>query len=227
MQPTYLAWPGYFNLIASVDRFVFLDDVQFERRSWQSRNRILAQGKEQYLTVPVRKAAREEIVANMQLDSQQDWRQHHLLSLQHAYSRAPFGGDVISLVQTVLARGQERLVDLNVDLIAAFADILGLAASFTRATQLGCEGRRSEHLANICRAVDCAEYLSPVGSRDYLVEDQFESRYGISLAFQQFTPQPYPQIGGVEFVSHLSIVDVLAHCGPEDARAYVLRGSVT
>ena len=46
MQPTYLPWSGYFNLMARVDVFVLLDDVQFERRSWQSRNRILVNGHE-------------------------------------------------------------------------------------------------------------------------------------------------------------------------------------
>ena len=55
MQPTYLPWAGYFNLISQVDRFVFLDDVQFEKQSWQTRNRILLQGEECLISVPVRK----------------------------------------------------------------------------------------------------------------------------------------------------------------------------
>ena len=51
MQPTYLPWLGYFDLIDRASIFVFLDDVQFERRSWQQRNRIIS--KDEYLTISV------------------------------------------------------------------------------------------------------------------------------------------------------------------------------
>lgn len=51
MQPTYLPWSGYFNLISSVDIFVFLDDIQFNRRSWQTCNRVLLRGEEYMLSV--------------------------------------------------------------------------------------------------------------------------------------------------------------------------------
>ena len=53
MQPTYLPWSGYFSMIKNADIFVFLDDVQFDKRSWQQRNRILLNKKETFLTVPV------------------------------------------------------------------------------------------------------------------------------------------------------------------------------
>ena len=52
MQPMYLPWAGYFNLISSVDRFYYLDDAQYERGTWQNRNRILLNGQAQFLTVP-------------------------------------------------------------------------------------------------------------------------------------------------------------------------------
>jgi hypothetical protein len=52
MQPTYLPYLGYFHLIAEADVFIFLDDVQFARRSWQSRNRILGAGGEVMLSGP-------------------------------------------------------------------------------------------------------------------------------------------------------------------------------
>lgn len=85
MQPTYLPWAGYFHLIGTVDKFVFLDDVQFERRSWQSRNRILLEGREHYLTVPVRKASRSELIKNIAIDNDQEWRKRHLQLLRQAY----------------------------------------------------------------------------------------------------------------------------------------------
>ena len=55
MQPTYFPWSGYFSLINYVDKFVFLDNVQFDRRSWQQRNRIANGEKVLWITVPVKK----------------------------------------------------------------------------------------------------------------------------------------------------------------------------
>jgi len=53
-QPTYLPWLGYFDLIDQVDKFVLLDTVQFEKQSWQQRNRIKAPTGLEWLTVPVK-----------------------------------------------------------------------------------------------------------------------------------------------------------------------------
>ena len=61
-QPTYLPWVGYFALIDSCKKFVFLDDVQFDRRSWQQRNRILINQKINYLTLPIKKKGLRIIV---------------------------------------------------------------------------------------------------------------------------------------------------------------------
>src|SRR5207253_9418175 len=52
-QPTYLPWLGYFDLIDQVGAFVLLDTVQFEKQSWQQRNRIKTPMGLQWLTVPV------------------------------------------------------------------------------------------------------------------------------------------------------------------------------
>lgn len=224
MQPTYLPWSGYFGLLAAVDVFILLDDVQFERRSWQSRNRILLQGKDHYLTVPVKKVARETPIHRIEINAEQDWRAQHLQTLTHAYGRQPHGRAVLDLVAGVFAMDHTYLADLNQALITAIAAHIGVTTPIERARDFGCGGQRSDHLAEICRAAGCTNYLSPAGSRDYMAADGFEERHGIETAFQQFEPGPYEQAGvdGVDgFVSHLSIVDVLAHKGPAFARDYI------
>ena len=54
-QPTFIPWYGYFGLVDYVDEFVFLNDVQFEVRSWQQRNYIKCNNEKKFLTVPVLK----------------------------------------------------------------------------------------------------------------------------------------------------------------------------
>ena len=83
MQPTYLPWLGYFDLIARSDIFVFLDDVQFSYRSWQQRNRILDLGKEKMLTVPVVRRGNRTNILDTVIDERQLWREKHFNSIKN------------------------------------------------------------------------------------------------------------------------------------------------
>lgn len=222
MQPTYLPWSGYFNLVARVDDFVFLDDVQFERRSWQSRNRILLDGREHLLTVPVRKSPREARIHEIAIDDGGAWRSQHAKVLEAAYRQAPHGGTALQLVLPHLADTALRLLaDLNIRIIESICALFPLPARMHRASRLGCPGDRSEHLARICEAVGTDDYLSPAGSREYLEQDRFAERYGKRLTVQQFAPAPYAQRRAPAFVSHLSILDVIAHLGPSATFDYI------
>lgn len=222
IQPIYLPWAGYFNLIASVDCFVFLDDVQFEHRSWQSRNRILMNGQEHMLTTSVCHCKRSTLLSDIELSNQDNWRNRHIKTLRHAYSKTPFGGLMLDIVSPILAdQAILRLADLNILLIESFCSVLNLTTQRFRASDLRCGGRRSEHLGCLCRTLSADHYLSPRGSRDYLEEDRFAEITGIALSYQTYEPQPYPQRGVVAFVSHLSIVDVFANLGPHETRRYI------
>lgn len=222
MQPTYLPWSGYFNLMACVDVFVYLDDVQFERRSWQSRNRILVNGREHLLTVPVRKASQQTILSEIET-APDEWMKSHWQTLRAAYANAGYGKEMLSLLEPAFGDSPRFLAETNCRVIALLADALDIRTRTVRASDLGCPGHRSEHLISICRRLECAEYLSPQGSREYLEDDGFASRSGISLTFQSFDALPYPQVRATNFVSHLSVIDVIANMGLEYARQYIRR----
>jgi hypothetical protein len=55
------------------------------------------------------------------------------------------------------------------------------------------------------------EFYEPEGGKGYIEPGCFESK-GIHLTFQDFQHPVYPQLHG-NFVSHLSIVDLLFNCG--------------
>jgi len=170
MQPTYLPYLGYFHLIAASDVFVFLDDVQFARRSWQSRNRILGAGGEVMLTVPVQKHERDTPICEILISEAEPWRDKHLASIRHAYARRPFFAEGFAFLEEALATRGE-LAGLNRGVVEAAARRLDFKAEFVNASDLACPGHRSEHLLAICRAVGATDYLSPMGSQDYMMED--------------------------------------------------------
>lgn len=224
MQPTYLPWAGYFNLIARASRFVLLNDVQFAKPSWQMRNRILLQGKVQFITVPTL-GSRNQLISEVRL-APEDFRGKHRRMLEHAYGKHAHGQAMLELVLPVLEeRSLETLQELNVALIRALCAGLGITAKLSWASELAPEGQRSARLLSILGKVGEREYLSPPGSADYIAEDGLLEAAGITVEYQHFEPHPYPQRGAAQFEARLSIVDVVANLGLAGARDYVMQAS--
>jgi len=222
MQPTYLPWSGYFNLISSVDVFVFLDDVQYERQSWQNRNRVLVGGKAHWLTVPAVRLELSQTFNTVKIDDTSVWRKKHFQLLEQTYGKHPHGREVLDVARGLTDMSVTGLVDLNMKLIQEFSRRLELAPRFVRSSELAIQGQRSERLLRICEHFGCDEYLSPVGSAEYLAEDKVFDGAKVKLSFQQFKAPPYPQRNIPGFVESLSIVDVAANLGWSESRDYVL-----
>lgn len=221
MQPTFMPWSGYFNLIASADNFVFLDDVQFLKRSWQSRNRFLNNGKEHMLSLPTRKASQNTVIRDILLVDFLQCKKNHINFFTHSYKKAPFSVELIDLVNEIYGSKQSNLSEFNIFSIKTIAQRLELKnTKYLIASKLACDGKRSEHLDAICQKTGAKNYLSPAGSKEYLLEDDFENISGIRLKFQDFSPAIYEQTDNPAFISHLSILDVIAHLGFSDAARY-------
>jgi hypothetical protein len=223
MQPTFLPWAGYFQLIAEADVFVFLDDVQFEKQSWQCRNRVLVAGKSHWVSVPVH-ASLGQSICEIQTDESRHWRKKLIRTLEQAYARHPFRDEALGLVAEVLGEGETSLAELNMILIERAAERLHVSPVFARTSTLDIAGGRSERLVRICEQFGCEEYHSPAGADDYLAADGAFETSRVRLLLQAFEPGPYPQQGAAEFVSHLSIFDVVANLGWQAAAEYVRTG---
>jgi len=224
MQPTYLPWAGYFNLISRVQRFVFLNNVQLDKPSWQVRNRILLNGGIQLITVPTL-GPREQRIDETLIDGHA-WRRKHLQMLKHAYGKHAHGGEVLELLGSVLLDETiSGLEQLNVRLVRLFCECLGLECSFSSASEVDTRGTRSLRLVELCHHFGANHYLSPAGSRGYIEAERAFDGQGIRVEYQNFVPVPYAQRGAAEFVPSLSIVDVAANLGWSQAGDYVRAAS--
>jgi hypothetical protein len=222
MQPTYLPWPGYFNLIRRSDEFVFLDDVQFSAQSWQQRNRVMVNGQPHVLTVPVLTKGRgEQRICDVATDENTHWRKKHISTLQQAYAKHPHGKEVVALIEEVVHRDNASLAQINMDLIRSFCTAMEMNPVFHVSSQLSLSGHKSARVLAICRVLGADSYLSPVGSREYIEEEGLFATSEVKVSYQNYNPASYPQRGMKEFVSHLSMVDVLANIGFEEGRRYV------
>lgn len=226
-QPTFLPWLGYFNLIAQSDVFVLLDTVQFERQSWQSRNRIrTGKGELIWLSVPTEahplKTPLNEICVAL---NPPGWRRKHVKTIEQNLGRAPFFDQAQAMYRVVLGdkADQYKLADLNCDFISTVSSELGLKTRLLRASQLPVTGSRVELLLNLCRYLGASNYYSNTGSAVYLENSRadFEDA-GITISYQRWEHPTYKQ-GGQGFVSHLSCIDAFAFFGKVNAANAVRR----
>lgn len=220
-QPTYLPWLGYFEQMRRADVFVFLDSVQFERRSWQCRNRILdARGEPEWLTVPLKHQPRETAIRDILITAERpEWAADHLRRLEERLGHAPHFAAVHAAIAPILGNPPAHLAELNIALIRALAARLGLAPRFLRSSELPVVGTKADLLIALLRHVGATDYYSAAGSASYLDEarDRFAAA-GIAYAYQTWEHPCYEQDGN-PFVSHLSAVDALARLGFETVAA--------
>lgn len=215
MQPTYLPWIGYFGMIDRADRFVFLDSVQFARRSWQQRNRIKTANGVQMLTVPVlKKGAREQTIAEVQIDTAARFAEKHRRAIEHALGKAPYFKDYSGPLFAILEGGHERLAELNVALIRWLCEAFGIEADFARSSEITAEGSKADLLAALCRALDGDVYLSAPGSADYIEESDAFGRARVKVVYHRFEHPNYAQPHGT-FEPYMSAIDLLFNLGPE------------
>lgn len=228
MQPAYLPWMGYFDLIQSVDCFVFLDDVKVEKSSWQTHNRLAQKSGEYYLSVPVLlpNGSKTQIRSAL-IDYSKNWVRKHLMSLKQSYGKSPFFDQCYPVLEKIIQAGHDNLADLNIRLIRALCQMLNANARFHRSSALPeISGYKDKRLVSICEHLGCETYLSPVGAANYMEKDSpggALAKAGITLQYQNFSPLPYPQ-RCTGFLPRLSIVDALMNCGPEETRELIDRG---
>jgi len=215
MQPTYLPWIGYFGMIDRADSFVFLDSVQFARRSWQQRNRIKTANGVQMLTVPVlKKGARDQVIAEVQIDASARFAEKHRRAIEHALGKAPYFKDHAEGLFTVLEAGHDHLVGLNIALIGWLCSAFGIEAHFTRSSEIAADGHKADLLAALCSALKGDVYLSAPGSADYIEESDAFEKAGVTVAYHHYDHPTYAQLHGA-FEPYMSAIDLLFNCGPD------------
>ena len=224
MQPTFLPWAGYFALMDRVDRFVLLDDVQFDKRSWQQRNRIKTAGGPLWLTAPVlTKGLRDQTIAQARLNPDADFAATALKTIEHAYKKAPQYAPVMEQVVPAFERAGEGLCTLNIALIQALAGLMGLNADLVNSSATPVASTKAQRLADLCTAHGATRYLSPPGSKAYLDGDPALGEAGVDLSYFTYEHPVWPQLHG-PFEPYMSALDLVMNALPDSLE--ILRSGV-
>ena len=221
LQSNYIPWKGYFDLMAAADEFLIFDEVQFTRRDWRNRNKIVVDGAMRWLSIPVQsKGLFEAPINEMQLVNSH-WCRSHLETIRQAYRRSPGFASVAPVLEAAYreAAGLTLLTQVNELFLRRVGQLLGLETPLLRAEEAAprVSPDPTGRLVEICRARGATRYLSGPAGRAYLDAGLFEAA-GIALCFADYSGyRPYPQCLST-FEHGVSMLDVLFQCGPAAAR---------
>ena len=208
-------WPGlrFFSKMRAADLFIYLDDVQFEKREFQNRNRIRTARGWQYLTAPVISKGRfSQKINEVELDNSAGWRAEHLRAIKLNYARAPFFNEHLPGLEALYARDYRLLSDLALSTMDFLKEGFGIKTPVKFSSELKVEEASSARLARLCAAAGAGEYLSGSGAKAYLDPGVF-SFAGIKISWQDFAPRQYTQ-AFPGFEPDMSALDLLLNCGP-------------
>ena len=205
-QPAYLPWLGYFDKIARVDVFVYLDTVQFEKNSFINRNQIKTPQGSLWLTVPVKtKGHTSGSLRTTEIDERQPWRVKHLKSIEMNYRKAARFDECFPKIEALLSMPESNLAEYCWHQLRFWLDELGIVTRIVRSSELPIANLKSDLVLELCQYFGAQHYLSGALGRDYLIEDDF-SKTGIVIEYQSFKSPVYPQLWGA-FMPNLSILD--------------------
>ncbi len=224
MQPYFFPYLGYFDLIYQTDVWIVFDTVQYTRRGWMNRNRILhPRSGWQYITVPVQKHPRDTPIKAIRIAQTQPWREKILGQLGHYRRRAPFYHEVIALVKRCLWPDESSLARLNVRCLAAVCDYLDIPLQPRYLSEMNLElgviREPDDWALQIALALGADEYVNPPGGKG-LYDPQKYARAGVKLTIRNLPPLEYTS-PGYEFIPNLSILDVLMWNEPARVRAHL------
>ena len=212
-QPEFFPWVNLFNKILYADTFVFLDDVQYNRRGFQNRNQILLFGSPSWLTVPLNKSKRSELINNIEIDNTQSWKMSIKSKIVQAYSKSKYFHEAMPVVEDILEREYTLLSDLNCYSTLKIGEYLGLSIDYVKSSVLKVNGKSSNKILNICKSLDTSRYITGIGSRSYIIESQFDKE-SISVDYIEPVKCLYDQNGSANgFVADLSILDYIFNRG--------------
>lgn len=214
MQPYFLPYVGYFQLIAAVDEFVIYDNIKYTKKGWINRNRFLLNGKDAFFTLPLRKASDDLDVVERELADVFD-RKALLNQLRGAYAKAPQFDQIFPLIQRIVNHPDDNLFRYIHHSVTEICLHLGIKTPIIVSSSIAADHdlKSKAKVLALCRARRASVYINPIGGQELYDREDF-AKEGITLRFHKAQAFQYPQFGN-DFVPWLSILDVLMFNPPE------------
>ena len=192
-QPNFLPWLGFFQKMVDSDIFVYLDDVQYPiGRSYVMRSKIVIEKREEWLSLKVQSGQQGKGINQTKLANNNEWKSRLVLKTTERLGQYDCFGEVLPLLDCVEKSNHSTVAEMNLDLLKIVTDILDIRTPTFLCSTLSIRSSSDERIADIGRSLNCSNYLSGSGGKNYQQESTYSSK-GIALSYLRL--KDYNSIG--------------------------------
>ena len=215
MQPYFMPYIGYWQLMAAVDTYVVYDDVNYIKGGWESRNNILLNGQKHMFTITLNGASPNKLFNEITIKD--DFKKFSRL-IESAYKKAPYYEEVCALLERIYLYEDRSLGAFMLNSFQVILDYLDIDTRLVLASSIDKDNslKAKDKVKHICHLLGADTYYNAIGGQELYDKNDFKAD-GIDLYFVQTNLAPYVQLAK-EFVPGLSIIDVLMHNGKEGTK---------
>ncbi|MBK2094143.1 WbqC family protein [Francisella philomiragia] len=214
LQSNYIPWKGYFDLINSVDEFIFYDDMQYTRRDWRNRNKIKTPQGLKWLTIPVDVKGKYFQKINETKVSDRNWAKNHWLQIKQNYSKAKYFKEYKNVFEELyLNCNEEYLSQINYKFIVAINKMLDINTKIRWSSEFNLVDGQTERLLGICKDCRADVYISGPAAKDYF-DESLAKKENIQVEWMDYSG--YDEYGQLyqPFEHGVTILDLIFNEGP-------------
>lgn len=221
MQPYFLPYTGYWQLLNAVDKYVIYDDVNYIKGGWINRNRILINKEAKYFNVKLNGASPNKLINEVEVSLDEVYQKKLLKTIEENYKKAPFFYKIFPVIQRIVENKEINLakyLEYSIREICSYLDIkteLIISSNLEKNNSL----KGKDKVIEICKKLGGSEYYNAIGGQELYSFEEFKSN-GIELKFLKTEEINYQQFNN-EFVPYLSILDVMMFNSKEKVKEFL------
>lgn len=222
MQPYFFPYIGYFQLINCVDEFVIYDNIEFTKKGWINRNRILVNGTDAVVSLPIKKDSdylhvNERFLA----DTWEVERKKLLNRITESYRKAPHFKETYAVLEKCIMNEDRNLFKFILHSVQTIMQYLKIDTKLVVSSSVPIDHqlKSDEKVTAICKERGADIYINPVGGLE-LYDKEIFKKNNLELQFQKANNITYSQFNN-EFIPWLSIVDVMMFNSKEEINKFL------
>lgn len=206
MQPYFMPYLGYWQLIKAVDKFVIYDDVNFIKGGWINRNNILLNNQRFLINLLLSGASSNKLINEIKVQGNQT---KLIKTIESAYKKAPMFDTVFPLFLQIMSFCNNNLAKFIGNSLIEVTNYLMIETEFIYSSDIEKDNslRAQDKILHICNLLGAKQYINAIGGQELYDKESFDSQ-GLKLNFIKSELPPYKQFNN-EFIPGLSIIDVM------------------
>ncbi len=219
MQPYFLPYIGYFQLINAVDEFIIYDDVNYINKGWINRNNILVGNQASLFSIQLKEARQNKLIKEISLSDDQKWKAKLLKTIELNYKKAPNFSLIYPLLSEIILLDEVNLSAYIGNSLKKISNYLNITTKIIESSSVfdNQHLKAQARILDICKKSETQQYINPIGGVELYDKKSFESN-DIKLNFIKTTPIEYAQFK-LPFIPYLSVIDLLMFNSKEQINA--------